>query len=188
MITTNTNPESIQLSGKDGYTGGVATLNSVAEKYTNSQFADGNARSINVDDINRVTGYTLDVAQCNSGTDLVNQLDNYVTYTLYNNIIYYKGTKYPIYAANELGTQSSKVSFEYWNGSAWITLGEGTNPTSATLKNTYYYYYPDTLNAERFGRYYRNSKEQPSVYTIICWNCPLGWIQTILAGFSMRGL
>lgn len=36
LITTNTNAETVTLSGKDGYTVGVTTLNGAAEKYTNS--------------------------------------------------------------------------------------------------------------------------------------------------------
>lgn len=146
LLTTNTNPEQVTLSGKDGYTGGVAVLNSTAEKYTNSQFADGNARSINVDDINRVTGYDPDVAQYNAGTDNVYQWENEVTYTLDNENIYYKGTKYPIYEESQLGTKAPAVKhFEYWNESGWINLGEGTNTNSVTLTHTQYYYNPKTL-------------------------------------------
>ena len=154
LITTNTNPEKFTLEGKEGFTGGVATLKSAAEKYTNADFAEGKARSMEVEDINRVTGYDPDVAKINEGTNNVNQWENEVTYTLKNEKIYYKGTKYPKSTVDKPdGEESTCLSFEYWNGSNWIKLGDGENPVyvSEPIKSTYYYYYPNTLTASSSG-------------------------------------
>lgn len=143
LITTNTNVAQVQLSGQNGYTGGIAKLNSEAAKFTNSQYAEGTARSINVNDINRVTGYDPDVAKYNDGENTTNQWKNEVVYTKNSsdNKIYYYGTKYPTKAE---GTSSGYTSFTYWTGSAWKTLDKGES--SPAIKNTFYYYYPQTLS------------------------------------------
>lgn len=57
LVTTNINTEMVELTGRDGYENGLIKLNKIAEKYINDDLSDGNARSINIDDINRVTGY-----------------------------------------------------------------------------------------------------------------------------------
>ena len=140
LITTNTNAAQVQLSGQNGYTGGIAKLNSEAAKYTNSDYAEGSARSINVNDINRVTGYNIDT-NFNEGN--INQWGNEVVYTNKDNVIYYKKGENGIYPVNE--TSSEYTSFTYWTGSAWKTLGSGES--SPAIKHTYYYYYPQTTTS-----------------------------------------
>ena len=155
LLTTNTNLETVTLSRKAGYEGGVAKLKTVADKYvdTDRKYAY-EVRTIDVEDINRVTGYDPDVSKYNDGTNNTNQWGNNVTYTLKNGYIYYKGTKYPIpvEGEDEDGIQSSSTSFEYYNGSEWIKLGVGTNPiTSMIVAHDYYYYYPKTLTTSNSG-------------------------------------
>ena len=141
LITTNINPETVTLSGKDGYTGGVETLKLASAKYSDGDLAE-KVRAINVDDINRVTGY--DPATAGYGSDQVYEYGNQVTYTKKTDgKIYYKGSKQPLTEET-----SSSTSFEYWNGTSWITLGE---EESATLTNTYYNYYPNTLTTSSSG-------------------------------------
>ena len=141
LITTSANTETVALSGKDGYTGGVATLNTAAAKYSDGDLADS-VRTIDVDDINRVTGY--DPATAGYGSGNVNEYGNQVTYTKKTDgKIWYQGSKQPT-----TQTTSSYTSFEYWNGTSWITLGE---EESATLKSTSYYYYPNTLTTSSSG-------------------------------------
>ena len=99
------------------------------------------ARSMDVEDINRVTGYNPDVANYNSGNN-VNQWKNEVTYTLSSDgKIHYQGTKYPTTDATSIYT-----SFTYWNGTDWIPLENATGKNSVTLTHDYYYYYPQTLS------------------------------------------
>lgn len=45
----------LQLTGTDGYNNGVAVLNAIGAKFNNSKLENG--RSINIDDVNTITGY-----------------------------------------------------------------------------------------------------------------------------------
>ena len=130
LITTNTSPEKVSLSGKDGYTGGVATLNSVAAKYSDGDLANS-VRTLDYDDINRLTGFNPEVDGSNVGQ--VYEYGNEVTYTLKDDgEVWYQGSKQPL-----AQTTSSETSFEYYDGSNWVTLNTGD---SATLTCTYAYY------------------------------------------------
>ena len=140
VITTNSNQGTVELSGQDGYVNGVSKLNTEGAKFKDTNMAES-ARSINVEDINRVTGYDPDVANYNSGNN-VNQWKNEVTYTLNaDGKIHYQGTKYPT-----TDTTSSYTRFTYWNGSNWIPLENETGKNSVTLTHNYYYYHPQTLS------------------------------------------
>jgi len=112
-------------------------LNTEGAEYNDGNMAE-TARSINVDDINRVTGYDPDVAKYNSGKNNAVQWENDVTYRKSGGKIYYRGTRYPI-----TEVKSNYTSFTYWTGSDWKSL---ENEESATLKNTFYSYYPQTLS------------------------------------------
>ena len=141
LITTSANTETIELSGKDGYTGGVETLNTAAAKYSDGDLADS-VRTIDVDDINRVTGY--DPATAGYGSGNVGEYGDQVTYTKKTDgKIWYQGSKQPT-----TQTTSSYTSFEYWNGTNWISLGE---EESATLTSTSYWYSPNTLTTSDSG-------------------------------------
>lgn len=139
LITTNSNQGIITLTGQDGYTNGINILNDAAEVYNDGNMAEI-ARSINIEDINRVTGYDPDVAKYNEGTSYPYQWKNEVTYTLNASDlkIHCQGTKYP---TND--TVSEYTSFSYWNGSNWETLDAGE---SVKITHTHYYYYPQTLS------------------------------------------
>ncbi len=141
LITTNSNQGTVELSGQDGYVNGVSKLNTEGAKFKDTNMAES-ARSMDVEDINRVTGYNPDVAKYNEGTNNVSQWDNKVTYTLSSDgKIHYQGTKYPT-----TDTTSSYTRFTYWNGSNWIPLENETGKNSVTLTHNYYDYYPQTLS------------------------------------------
>ena len=139
LLTTNENVTTVELSGQNGYTGGIAKLNTEAAKYTNSDYAEGTARSIKIEDINRVTGYNPDVAKYNTGTSNVYQWQNEVTYTKNASSISYIGTKYPTTSQST----SSYSSFIYLTGTQWKTLATGES--SPAIINTFYGYDPQTL-------------------------------------------
>lgn len=132
----------LQLSGKDGYDNGVARLNKIGEQYNNSKLEKG--RSINTDDINKITGYNPknigvnDTMQNGIGTPFGNrqiwQYKNKVTYTLEGGKVYYQGTD-----AVTTRTLSSQNTFK--------PLGETDNIIASYTVNesTAYYYYPTTL-------------------------------------------
>lgn len=115
-------------------------MNDVAAVYTNTDFAEGNARTIDVDDINRVTGYEPDVVKYDDGTNNINQWKNEVTYTKKSGIIYYKGSKIPISESS-----STYNSFTYFTEGGWKSLASGE---STTLTPNYYAYYPQTLSVD----------------------------------------
>ncbi len=141
LITTNSNQGTVTLEGQDGYVNGVSKLNTEGAKFKDTNMAES-ARSMDVEDINRVTGYNPDVAKYNEGTNNVYQWKNEVTYTLNaDGKIHYQGTKYPT-----TDTTSSYTRFTYWNGSNWIPLENETGKNSVTLTHNYYYYYPQTLS------------------------------------------
>ena len=124
------------LGGQDGYVNGITELNKISEIYGKGKYAKS-ARSVNVDDVNKITGYVDNVY--NAGTSNVEQTGNQVKYTLNTDgYIHYEGTKYPT-----TDTTSTRTSFTYWTGSEWKTLESGK---SATLTHNYYYYYPQTLS------------------------------------------
>ena len=131
----------LQLTGKDGYDNGVARLNKIGEQYNNSKLEKG--RSINPNDINKITGYNPnntgvnDPGQTGTGTPFGNgnawQYKNKVTYTLEGGKVWYQGTN-----AATTKTQSSYTTFKL--------LGETNNISSPTqLESTAYVYYPTTL-------------------------------------------
>lgn len=131
----------LQLSGKDGYDNGVARLNKIGEQYNNSKLEKG--RSINPNDINKITGYNPnntgvnDPGQTGTGTPFGNgnagQYKNKVTYTFEGGKVWYQGTN-----AATTKTQSYYTTFKL--------LGETNNISSPTqLESTAYVYYPTTL-------------------------------------------
>lgn len=104
LITTNSCPERVELSGRKGYTNGVEILNNVAQKYTNFIYADENARSINVDDVNRVTGYNPEKARY-----AFNEIWQYG-----NSVTYYWYKTYCPWCSGENGVEESLFNSHQW--------------------------------------------------------------------------
>ncbi len=57
LITTNSNQGTIELYGQGSYVNGVTKLNTESSKFKDTNNMAELARSMNVEDINRVTGY-----------------------------------------------------------------------------------------------------------------------------------
>ena len=152
LLTTNFNTEKIRLdhitSNVNGK--GVSTLNNAASVYKNSELSTS-ARSINVDDINRVTGYDTSIHAVDYGKNYFYWYGNNMTYTLgsYTNSAGLKdnlrviGTKYPT-TAKTITTTFNKNRF-YYPGSS-TTLYSISSGNSKTFKSTLYRYYPQTLS------------------------------------------
>ena len=108
-----------------GYTNGIAKLNEICAPYGR------NARSITVEDINRVTGYD----PTNQGDGTVygagefEEFGNKVTYTETGS------------SATNGQTYTGTISYEHPDGRKLGT----DNVTSITVKSTYYSYYPYSL-------------------------------------------
>ena len=167
IITTAENLENVQLEGEEGYLTGIETLNEIAKKYANGNNADVTfSRSINVDDINKITGYNpknigkIDYEQENEGVYFDNgkmgKFGNIVTYN------WNKNYKNPIGAWNENGNENiveleeSNNNFYYENSNEFKNK-EKTEENSEICVETsnYYFYYPNslTINNEENDKY-----------------------------------
>lgn len=138
LISTNYSPEKVNLSGESGYTNGVSTLNTSAQSYDDNSLADS-VRSINLDDINRVTGYEP------TGTNMG------LSYEYGNELTYFwDGTSNPYYSASNGLTGNltlAHTQFKYPTENGWNPSSKSTTATSSnkleivTLKSTYSGYY-----------------------------------------------
>ena len=77
LLTTIYAPEKVTISGLNGCANGISILNEAAEKYNDGNLAFS-ARSINLNDINRVTGYNPEIDQVPIGD--VSDYGSVVTY------------------------------------------------------------------------------------------------------------
>lgn len=143
LITTNSPPEQVELRGRDDYTNGIEILNNLAKKYSNSIYAAGIARSINVDDINRVTGYNPEKARY--ARNEIWQYGSRVTYYWYKT--------YCPWCSGENGAESylynaHRSGFYYPTARGWDTLYKPPDKYEyrdclkeiITLRNTVYSY------------------------------------------------
>lgn len=125
LIMSTVDVGTLQLSGKDGYNTGISQLNTMCAQYGT------NARSIKVEDINRVTGY--DPTNQGDGTVFVAgqfyEYGNKVTYTASGS------------SATNGKTYTGSISYEHPDGRKIGT----DNVTSITVESTAYYYYPYSL-------------------------------------------
>ena len=150
LITTSLNvtESNVYLEGKIGYTKGIDTLNEIADLYGNGNGAEG-ARSITVEDINNVTGYNPETAKCDEG-----EIYGYG----YELTYYWEGTsEYPTYKWKKGGEEQTGTLLDshssgfYWYDdnnvlytSEKLTI-ESERKEITKLKNTRYYYYPQSL-------------------------------------------
>lgn len=125
LIMSTVDVGTLQLSGKDGYNTGISQLNTMCAQYGT------NARSIKVEDINRVTGY-----------DPTNQGDGTVfgagQFCEYGNKVTYTASGS---SATNGKTYTGSISYEHPDGRKIGT----DNVTSITVESTAYYYYPYSL-------------------------------------------
>ena len=134
LIMSTSDIGTLYLSGKEGYNTGISKLNEMCKPYGT------NARSIEVKDINRVTGYDPNNTGDGKkyGVGKWNEYGSKVTYTASkitnsNGLTYTEGLdrgKYEHPDGREIGT----------NG-----------VTSITETSTFYYYYPNTLTSSNTG-------------------------------------
>ena len=132
------------LRGQTGAEWGQKELNDICEIYGKGKGAIG-ARSISVDDYDKITGYVPETAQCYDGE--IYEYGNEVTYTKNANNISYQDI-----LNNKSGTFGfSDTMFRYYNEEKklWETLTQGAS--GLTLKSTKYSYFPNTLTTSPIG-------------------------------------
>lgn len=127
LIMSTVDVGTLQLSGKDGYNTGVSQLNTMCAQYGT------NARSITVEDINRVTGYD----PTNQGDGKVFGAGEFYEYG--NKVTYTASGSSATNGQNYTGS----ISYEHPDGRKIGT----DNVTSITVESTGYYYYPYSLTA-----------------------------------------
>ena len=137
-----------QVADAYGIDGGIAKLNEIGAAYENTKYANvGSGRSINLDDINRITGYDPEncyqnpndltqMGPCYQGT--YQQYGNKVTYTLKSDgKVWYKGVS-PV--------ETTETKIDYYTKFIPYQGTEIATGTSYTLeKSTGFEYYIDTL-------------------------------------------
>lgn len=147
LLTTNYNTEVVTLYRISSNVNGISTLNSAASAYKNTKLAS-TARAINVNDINRVTGYNVSVNAVDFGRNNFYWYGNSVTYKFgsYKDSagnpanIQITGTKYPTSAKvyrtdyNRFYYPSSSTRLAYFSSG------------SKTFTSNLYRYYPQTLS------------------------------------------
>ena len=145
LIMSEKNIGTLKLSGKEGYNTGVTQLDNMCKPYGT------NARSIKVEDINRVTGYdpnkTGDGKKFHQGQ--MDEYGNKVTYTSSGST----GTNGQKYNGSLSGNK-----YEHPDGRV---IGQN-GVTSITETSTSYVYYPDTLTTSDSGTILGIAKTTPA--------------------------
>ena len=146
------------LKGIQGYIHGVNELNAIASIFGQGKGAES-ARSINVEDINKVTGYDPNV----TGTGEIykkGEIDEYrnkVTYSwgekktfsddgITRVALNYSATN----GASRTNTMYTSNGFTYYDATKRKFVEMGTNET-VTVETTDYKYYPNTLTTSSSG-------------------------------------
>lgn len=139
LIMSTVDVGTLTLSGKEGYNTGISQLNEMCEKYGT------NGRSITVDDINRVTGYD----PTNTGNGAKYEVGN--TYEYGNTVTYKLSGATSANGATNTSTGTAAGAISTFICPDGQTLGQN-GLDSITIKNTHYWYYPDSLtNTESTG-------------------------------------
>ena len=149
---------------------GAAELDGICEPYGYGEGAVGKARSITVEDVNKVTGYDPETASNGNpyGSGQLYQYGNVVEYE-------YNGTTKPAYTSVVTGDEPKALTGTHSNGFYYyneetkefahitdLTTGTNGNVFAKLTSNYYYYYAPDlttissTDNAEAYQMIFGN--------------------------------
>lgn len=126
LIMSTIDIGTLELSGKEGYNTGISQLNTMCAKYGT------NARSITVEDVNRVTGYN----PTNQGDGTVYNKGNFREYG--NKVTY---TASGSSATNGQIYKEKIINYQHLDGRI---IGKD-NVDSITVESTRYYYHPYSL-------------------------------------------
>ena len=148
----------LKLDGQEGYQNAEEELNRVCSLYGKGKYAE-NARSINMEDINKITGYDpkhtgvnvnkATKEQIEAGEifakSLIFQYGNKITFS-------WDGTAKPQYESSvkngNLKSHTANGGFFWYDGKNWNKTDYTTMPGKiCELTSNYYYYYPETLTS-----------------------------------------
>ena len=141
----------LKLQGKIGYQNAEDELNRICSLYGKGKYAV-DARSITIEDINKITGYDPEHTGVNRNKSTENgEIYKKNTLSQYGNRVTYfwKGDYYPKYTFNTSNDNLSSThnnGFYFWDAANWKKIDYSTNPDKiCTLISTSYSYYPETL-------------------------------------------
>ena len=159
---TNDPQENRLKNAQTGYTNAVSELNSIGAVYGHGKGATG-GRSINVEDVNKVTGYDPNNVGTNMnsenptlsgkkyGESTIEQYGNRIT-------LFWDGNYGPYYESDVPDYSGKNMEYNYWNSFYYYENGLGKsskNPNKVenkqyitTITSNYYRYYPETLTIE----------------------------------------
>lgn len=158
-----TNGNKFYLGGQNGYEKGIDEINKISRIYGQGKYAKY-ARSVTVEDINKITGYNPNCVGAKNPDD--NDIASGTKYgegQLYeygNRITYWwQGTNRPYYNATNQKNGIIGAEHETFNwfdelSKTWKKVEKSTTATEekkeeiTTLESNYYYYYPETLNTD----------------------------------------
>lgn len=144
-----TSNEYFYLRGQTGYQYGSDELNDICKMYGKGKGATG-ARSITIDDINKITKY--DPTNTGNGTVYgageISEYGNEVTYTKNEGSISYVGTKNGD-GINEDSNTSGLFRYYDQDYSIWKSL---VTTEKKVYTSTKYSYYPETLTTSKDGQ------------------------------------
>lgn len=139
LIMSTEDIGTLTLNGKEGYNTGISKLNAMCASYGT------NARSIKVEDINRVTGYD----PTNTGTGTKYEVGN--TYEYGNTVTYKLSGATSANGATNTSTGAAAGTITTFICPDGRTLGQN-GVDSIAIKSKHYWYYPDSLtNTEGTG-------------------------------------
>lgn len=188
-IVRTTNNKLFSLRGLTGYEWGIKELNDICAIYGEGKGAS-EARSITVDDINKITGYDPEMANCFAGKPY--EYGNEMTYTRKGNNITYE-------SKNGRGTIIGSY-FRYYDitNENWKILADDE---SVKLTSRAYAYYPTTLtendsenggeagiakNSKEYEMLFLNTSEGQSYYWLASNAISTDAGETEMPNFSMR--
>lgn len=189
-IVRTTNNSLFSLRGLTGYEWGIKELNDICAIYGQGKGAS-EARSITVDDINKITGYDPETANCFAGQPY--EYGNEMTYTKNGNNITYE-------SKNGSGTITRGSYFRYYDikNEKWKILADGE---SVKLTSRAYAYYPTTLtendsenggeagiakDSKEYEMLFLNTSEGQSYYWLASNAISTDAGETEMPNFSMR--
>ena len=144
-----TNNATFVLNGKIGYQKLEKALNKVCSIYGKGKYAL-NARSVNVEDINKITGYNPNAVGVRNSTETgtkykqgdISEYGREISYSWSNteNI-----PQYTYSGSNENMERSHENGFHWFDGEIWQKTEYDAGKKICSLKSDYYTYYAKTL-------------------------------------------
>ena len=195
------------LKGEAAYQNVEEEINRICSFYGKGKYAES-ARSITVEDINKITGYDPNHTGVNVNKATAEQIETGIKYTSESNYVYgdkityeWDGTVYPKYTSGTINgnlsyshNTSPYNGFFWFDGKKWQKSNYTTTPKKiCELVANYYSYYPETLTdindtSQSIGIAH-NSEEWKLIFDeeyLLASRCIDSAFSTGFSGFNVR--